>query len=128
MKIWNYCRQTLHQSELEAESKSVNFIRAFNSLKKHKIEELKSLEDKSIQIDDYEALLIETVASLEDDLMNLEMLLQDALYESTSRFKELVTAKNMIMKNKSIDYIKEVVSFSDQFHTTLKNLGLIEQV
>jgi hypothetical protein len=40
MKVWTFCRQTLHDSELEAESKSVNFIRVFNSLRKHKIDEL----------------------------------------------------------------------------------------
>jgi len=37
--------------------------------------ELDDLEDKSMQIDDYENSLMEKIADLEDDLMNIEMLL-----------------------------------------------------
>ena len=48
MKTIQFCRVTLRESELEAESKSINLIRAFTSLKKHKIDELASLEDKSM--------------------------------------------------------------------------------
>lgn len=48
MKTIKFCRVTLRESELDAESKSVNLIRAFNSLKKHKTNELTSLEDRSM--------------------------------------------------------------------------------
>jgi len=44
MKVVKFCRVTLRDSELEAESKSINLIRAFNSLRKHKINELNSLD------------------------------------------------------------------------------------
>jgi len=73
IKVWTYCKQTLRDAEIEAESKSINFIRAFNSLRKHKINELQGLDDKSMQIDDYETSLMDAVAALEDNLMDLEM-------------------------------------------------------
>jgi hypothetical protein len=127
MKIIAYCRVTLRESELEAESKSINLIRAFNSLKKHKINELQSLEDKSMQIDDYETLLMDSVSELEDNLMEIEMLLQDALGDSTGKFRDRVTALNSVMKGNTMDYIKFVLEQADIFHTSLKNLGLLEQ-
>jgi len=80
-----------------------------------------------MQIDDYETLLMEAVAQLEDNLMDLEMHLQDALFESTNKFRDRVSSLNSAMKNKTMDFIKSVVEHSDQFHTTLKNLALIEQ-
>jgi len=64
------------------------------SLKKHKINELDTLPDKGLQIDDYESALLEAVSVLEDDLMEIEMLLQDALGEATSNFKEKIKEFN----------------------------------
>ena len=80
-----------------------------------------------MQIDDYETLLMDSVASLEDNLMDLEMHLQDALHESTNKFRDMVMEKNKAMKEKSIDYIKQVLEQADIFHTQLKNSALIEQ-
>ena len=39
------------------------------------LNDLMELEDKSMQIDDYEATLMEKIAVLEDNLMEIEMLL-----------------------------------------------------
>lgn len=69
-----------------AEQKSIALIRKFNSEKKHSLNELEELEDKSMQIDDYENSLMDKIADLEDDLMNIEMLLQEALNEATGNF------------------------------------------
>ena len=70
-----FCKNELHQAEIAAEQKSIELIRKFNSEKKHLMNELDDLEDKSMQIDDYENSLMEKIADLEDDLMNIEMLL-----------------------------------------------------
>ena len=48
MKIFAFCRITLRESELEAESKSINKMREYKSLYKHKMAELKSIEDQSL--------------------------------------------------------------------------------
>jgi hypothetical protein len=74
-----YCTKLLHNSELDAEKKSINNINEFLSLKKHKIHDLDQLPDKALQIDEYETALMDAVAVLEDELMEIEMLLQDAL-------------------------------------------------
>ena len=39
------------------------------------LNDLMELEDKAMQIDDYEATLMEKIAVLEDNLMEIEMLL-----------------------------------------------------
>jgi hypothetical protein len=39
------------------------------------LNELDELEDKSMQIDDFENSLMDKIAELEDNLMNIEMLL-----------------------------------------------------
>jgi len=81
-----FCKNELHRAELEAEAKSIELIRSFNSVKKHMLNELHSLEDKSMQIDDYETSLMDKIAELEDELMELEFLLQEALSEATGKF------------------------------------------
>ena len=43
-----------------------------------------------MQIDDYETFLMDAVSTLEDNLMEIEMLLQDALGDSTGKFKDKV--------------------------------------
>lgn len=41
-------------------------------------------------MDDYEKRLGDAIVVLEDELMQIEMLLQDALSESTSKFKDYI--------------------------------------
>jgi hypothetical protein len=50
-----YSTNELHQAELKAEETSIKLIRKFTSEKKHMLNELDALEDKSMQLDDYEA-------------------------------------------------------------------------
>ena len=88
LKTIKYCRTMLHNSELEAEAKSIELIRKFNSDKKHMLNELESLEDKSMQYEDYFKELLDKITQLEDDLMEIEMLLQEALNEATGKFTD----------------------------------------
>ena len=63
-------------------------------MKKHKIKELEELPDKALQIDEFETDLQDAIRVLEDELMEIEMLLQDALGDSTGKFKDNVKALN----------------------------------
>ena len=117
----------LHNSELEAEAKSIELIRKFNSEKKHMLNELDSLEDKSMQYEDYFKELIDKITQLEDALMEIEMLLQEALNEATGKFTDQVKLLNQDMKTKTMDYIKEVTSEVENFSVNLKNSALTEQ-
>jgi hypothetical protein len=128
MKVIKFCRVTLREEELEAESKSINLIRAFTGLRKHQMNDLESLgENQAMELDDYQQNLTEAVSTLEDNLMEIEMLLQDALQESTGKFRDRVVGLIASMKNKTMDYIKFVIEQADTFHTSLKNYALIEQ-
>ena len=80
-----------------------------------------------MQIDDYEQELMDAVAGLEDNLMEIEMLLQDALGEATGKFRDKVIALNSAMKSCNMDYIKFVLEQAETFHTSLKNHALLEQ-
>ena len=72
------------------------------------LNELMEQEDKSMQIDDYESNLMEKIAKLEDDLMEIEMLLQEALSEATGKFVDEVKRLNGDLKSKTMDFIKEI--------------------
>jgi len=72
-------------------------------------------------------LLLDSCSELEDNLMEIEMLLQDALGESTGKFRDKVMALNSDMKGKTMDFIKFVMEETEIFHSTLKNASLIEQ-
>jgi hypothetical protein len=51
---------------LDAEKRSIDFLAKFGSLRKHKINELDSLADKAVKIEDYERMLMDAVNELED--------------------------------------------------------------
>jgi hypothetical protein len=61
-----------------------------------------------MQIDDYENILMEKIAALEDDLMEIEMLLQEALNEATGKFVDEIKRLNGDLKTKTMDFIKDV--------------------
>ena len=62
LKNIKFCKNELHQAELDAEKKSIELIRKFNSEKKHMLNDLMSQEDKSMQIDDYETTLMDKIS------------------------------------------------------------------
>lgn len=125
-KQMKFCKHELHRAELEAEEKSIRLIRTFNSQQKHMMSDLMEQEDKSMQIDDYEATLLEKIAELEDNLMEIEMLLQEALNEATGKFTDEVKRLNTDLKAKTMDYIKEVAAEYETFSISLRNAALLE--
>ena len=103
-----YCSKVMRDEELLGEKKSIDLIRHFQRLKKHKLRDLEEQEDKALIIDDYETELHTAIEGLEDHLMEIEMLLQSALQEGVISFQEKVRLINHSMKEKTIAFIKEV--------------------
>ena len=91
------------------------------------LNELGELDDKSMQIEDYENTLMDKINFLEDELMEIEMLLQEALSQATGVFTDEVKRLNSDLKTKTMDYIKEVGGEYENFSVNLKNGALIEQ-
>ena len=85
-----YCSKVMRYEELLGEKKSIELIRKFQQFKKHKLRELEEQEEKGMIIDDIEKELNDAVEKLEDDLMEIEMLLQDALQTAVTQFKEMI--------------------------------------
>jgi hypothetical protein len=90
-----WCTKLLRDSELEAEKKSIKLIQEFVSFKKHKLKELDAEEEKSHILDDYYDLLISEITNLEEKLMEIEMLLQDALQVANGQFKDKLKEINL---------------------------------
>ena len=122
-----FCKNELHQAELDAEQKSIKLIRKYTSEQKHMLNDLLAQEDKSMQIDDYENTLMDKIAQLEDDLMEIEMLLQEALNEATGKFVDEVKRLNSELRTKTMDYIKEVANELDIYSNNLRTAALNEQ-
>ena len=62
-------------------------------------------------LDEYQEELLVANTKLEDELLEIEMLLQEALYSAFGNYKEKVTAVNAVMKNKTSEYISKVLEF-----------------
>ena len=77
MHVVNFCLKSMRDSELKAERDSIELIRKIQSLKKHKLREIEENPDENsnIVIDDTESDMLVHVDTLEDDLMQIEMLL-----------------------------------------------------
>jgi allophanate hydrolase subunit 1 len=80
-----------------------------------------------MQIEDYENTLMDKINALEDELMEIEMLLQEALNQATGQFTDEVKRLNSELRTKTMDYIKEVGTEYENFTVSLKNGALIEQ-
>ena len=65
----------MRKEELGAEKKSIDLIKDFVSLRKHRFRDLEDSADKLGVIDDTEKELMDAISKLEDDLMEIEMLL-----------------------------------------------------
>jgi len=81
MNVVQYCIKEMRQSELKAEQESIEHIRKLQSLKKHKLREIEENpeDNNDMVIEETENELLIQVDTLEDSLMEIEMLLQDAL-------------------------------------------------
>ena len=70
---------------------------------------------------------MDKIANLEDDLMEIEFLLQEALSEATGKFTDEVKRLNSELRTKTMDYIKDVQSEYEVFSISLKTNALTEQ-
>lgn len=70
---------------------------------------------------------MDKIANLEDDLMEIEFLLQEALSEATGKFTDEVKRLNSELRTKTMDYIKDVTSEYEVFSISLKTNALTEQ-
>lgn len=118
--VIKYCSKVMRDEELLGEKKSIDLIRDFQRLKKHKLRYLEDQEDKAMIQDDIEQELITAAEQLEDDLMEIEMLLQSALQEGVLTFQEKLKLINTGMKEKTIAFIKEVSEQAESFQESLK--------
>lgn len=83
-RIITYCEKVLKEDELTAEKKCIELIRKLQSAKKHKMRQLEGAEEEGeYDIVEEEENLLKNVDLLEDNLMEIEMLLQDALQKAT---------------------------------------------
>ena len=70
---------------------------------------------------------MDKIATLEDDLMEIEMLLQEALNDATGKFVDEVKRLNSELRTKTMDYIKEVANELDIYSNNLRTAALNEQ-
>ena len=105
-RVQIYCEELLRKIELQSERKSTELIAKFTSFRKHQYRDLDLQPDKSLQLDDFETELLKAVAVLEDDLMEIEMLLQEALSRSYSDFQDKTKALSSTMYQKTVEYFK----------------------
>ena len=122
-----YCSKVMRDEELLGEKRSIELIRKFQQFKKHKLREIEAEDDKQLILEEYEQQLIDAVEKLEDDLMEIEMLLQDALQSAVAQFKEMVSTIIGDMKQKTISYVTFVAEQSAIFGEKLSELAINEQ-
>jgi hypothetical protein len=124
----DFCTKSLKDSELDAEQRSIQKIEGYLGFKKHQLRDLESQEDMAYQLDDFEKRLGDAINVLEDDLMDIEMLLQDALSEATGIFKAKFDEynKRIIEKTKNL-YQSQLQTQTDEFSDELKTHGLAAQ-
>lgn len=68
--------------------------------------ELNKHDSKLEYLADFEADLLQQVDKLEDDLMNFEMSLQEALLKAVDKFKEKVQGNISDQRQRTITFIK----------------------
>lgn len=90
------------------------------------LNDLDNQDDKQMQVDDYESTLMDKISELEDALMDIEMLLQEALNEATGKFQDEIKRLNSELKTKTMDFIKDVTNEFESFSVNLKNAALNE--
>jgi len=71
--------------------------------------------------------LIKHVEDLEDQLMENEMLLQDALQDSTTKFKDKIKEFNGEISKKTQDFMQYVLEQCAIFHEGIKQHAMVEQ-
>ena len=87
----------MREAELNSEKKSSNIIEKFVSLKKHKLRDLDEQPDKSLLLEEFEKELFDAVDILENEIMELEMHLQQALQNAMESFSSKASNVNNVM-------------------------------
>lgn len=122
-----YCGDELKKAELEAERKSIKLIQEFISYQKHTLADLDKQDDKALQLDSYEEKLLVKINNLETELMDIEMLLQDSLNQSTETFLGTIKITIDQVKKHCVDLNDKLKDQSNDFHEELKKNVLEQQ-
>jgi hypothetical protein len=117
--IIEYCMKVMHNSELEAETKSVELISKIQGIKKHKIREIEESADKGLSSDEFEAEMLGLVDQLEDDLMEIEMKLQYALQEAFETYQNKIKVIMKEMEEDTDKFIKVIDAAALEFNNEL---------
>lgn len=123
-----YCERTMKQEELKADKKSVIIMEELKAKKKHAYRVLDDAQDKLLALDEVQADLIKAVNETEDKLMEIEMILQDALHTAFTAFKDMTQAITNQQKEKIMDFIKKVQDAADEFNKEFFPYACKEQI
>lgn len=123
-----YCGDELKKAEIEAEQKSIKLISEFICYRKVTLAELDKQEDKALQLDQYEENLLFKIINLENELMDIEMLLQEALVNSTEIFVNTIKVSIDSIKKLCTELNDQLKEKSNDFHDSLKNAVLDQQI
>ena len=123
-----FCQRSMKEEELVADKKSIDKMDALKAKKKYAWKEVENAADRNLMIDDVEKDLKNEVDNVEDQLMEVEMLLQDALFTAFGDFKEKTHLINSDLKNKTNDYIKKVLEAAEEFNKEFFTYAMGESV
>jgi hypothetical protein len=122
-----FCRGLIDKAQLEADRKSQELVSMFMSMQKHKMRDLEKQDDRTLQLESYENLLHDAINKLEDDLMDTEYRLGEALRDSIDTFFTTIKETIDLIKKDIADLIEEIKDKQETFHDELKNAALDQQ-
>jgi hypothetical protein len=125
VKIIQYCRDTMTQAERKAEQESILKIEEYKKHEKHiyrridKERASAAKRDVETNHDDLEVELEGRIKTLQKELLEIEIILQDALKTALKSFNTKISAQIELMKNSISAYIadvlKQVAEFNEKF-------------
>ena len=126
VKIIQYCRDTMTQAERKAEQDSILKIEEYKKHEKHiyrRIEKERASaakRDVETNHDDLEVELDGRIKTLQKDLLEIEIVLQDALKTAQKNFGSKVNAQIELMKAATSLYIEDVKKHVQEFNEKFK--------
>jgi hypothetical protein len=126
VKIIQYCRDTMTQAERKAEQDSILKIEEYKKHEKHiyrRIEKERASaakRDVETNHDDLEVELDGRIKTLQKDLLEIEIVLQDALKTAQKNFGSKVNAQIELMKAATSLYIEDVKKNVQEFNEKFK--------
>jgi len=116
-----YCLKTLHDSELQAERNSTARIELYKNMHKKKMQAISfENDDKRNLIEETDKELQQAIDEMYNELMNIEMLLQFALQESTASFRDKIKDFLSAIGKTAMEFSNYVQSQAEIFTTQLK--------